>query len=81
MATGEHLLSRETFVAHRVGQAVNTAEEADAIFDAIMAYSEVKAGSPVDANQFVNYFVLIAEIVTEEYFTEQSEIGRGRLGH
>ena len=73
------LLSREAFVAFREKEGISTAEEANAVYDAITLYSGLESDSQVSVGQFEDYFVLVAVILAEEYLVEQEETYYGRL--
>mgnify|MGYP006889521093 CR=1 FL=1 len=57
-------------MAYRESQSLNTAEEASAIFDAIIAYSQLE-GEAVRVEPYQDYFGLIARTVAEEFLIEQ----------
>ena len=79
MNAGEVMLSREAFVTYRETKGTNTAEEANAIFDAITLYAGLESDSQVTSQQFVDYFVLVVTTVSHEYILGQKETYEGRM--
>ena len=80
IVTGDgYSISREAFVAHREDQGTSTAEQANAVYDAITVYAGLESDSQVNVEQFKAYFVLVAEIVAKECLIDQSETYYGRF--
>ena len=77
MNAGEVMLSREAFVTYRETKGTNTAEEANAIFDAITLYAGLESDAQVNLAEFEDYFVLVAYLVVEEFLIHEEETYKG----